>query len=358
MQKRLFGWLESVPALPSSGVQSLPCQSVRWAGGLVGHALPPHVAVVGQGDVGEDRVALLDGGHRVGVGRRARAGGDAEEPELRVDGVEAAVLTEAHPGDVVADHLGLPAGDGGRDHREVRLATGGREGRRDVVDGPLGRGELEDEHVLGHPALVAGDRRGDAQRVALLAEQGVAAVAGAVAPDRALLGEVDDVLRVGARPRDVGLALGERRADRVERRHVVGVRLLDLVEHLVAAAGHDEHRDDDVGRVGDLDAEHRDLGLEVTHDERDDVHRAARACCRGTARSSEPSSRRAPSSCWWARSPSRRRSRCRSAPRRARRRWGRRRSRRSSASCSRRAARTCRPRRGGRSARSTPRGSR
>ena len=186
---------------------------------LVGHALPPHVAVVGEGDVGEDRVALVDRGDGVRVGRLAGAGGDAEEPELRVHGIEPTVLTEAHPGDVVADHLGLPAGDGRRDHREVRLATGGRERRRDVVDLPLWVGELEDEHVLGHPALVAGDAPRRCAGVALLAEQGVAAVAGAVAPDRALLGEVDDVLRVGARPGDVLLALGERRADGVQGRH-------------------------------------------------------------------------------------------------------------------------------------------
>ena len=37
--------------------------------------------------------------------------------------------------------------------------------------------------MLGEPALVAGDGRGDPQRVALLAQQRVAAVAGAVAPD-------------------------------------------------------------------------------------------------------------------------------------------------------------------------------
>ena len=38
--------------------------------------------------------------------------------------------------------------------------------------------------MLGEPALVAGHHAGDAQRVALLAEQGVAAVAGAEGPDR------------------------------------------------------------------------------------------------------------------------------------------------------------------------------
>ena len=73
--------------------------------------------------------------------------------------------------------------------------------------------------MLGQPALVAGHHAGDAQRVALLAEQRVAAVPGAEGPDRALLGELHDVLGVVARPRDVGLAVLERHADGVQRRH-------------------------------------------------------------------------------------------------------------------------------------------
>ena len=39
----------------------------------------------------------------------AGARGDAEEAGLGVDGVEAAVVAELHPGDVVADGLDLPA---------------------------------------------------------------------------------------------------------------------------------------------------------------------------------------------------------------------------------------------------------
>ena len=77
-------------------------------------------------------------------------------------------------------------------------------GRGDVGLVALRVGDAHDQHVLGEPALVAGHRRGDAQGEALLAEQGVAAVAAAVAPDRALLGEVHDVLVLGvARPRHV-----------------------------------------------------------------------------------------------------------------------------------------------------------
>ena len=70
--------------------------------------------------------------------------------------------------------------------------------------------------MLGKPALVAGHHRGDAQGVALLAQQGVAAVAGAVGPDGALLGEVHDPLVLVARPGDVRLARLQRGAHGVQ----------------------------------------------------------------------------------------------------------------------------------------------
>ena len=89
------------------------------------------------------------------------AGGDAEESRFGVDGVEAAVGAELHPGDVVADGLDLPAGKRRDHHRHVRLAAGRRERRRDVVLLAVGRGHAEHEHVLGHPTVVAGHRRRD-----------------------------------------------------------------------------------------------------------------------------------------------------------------------------------------------------
>ena len=64
----------------------------------------------------------------------------------------------------------------------------------------------DEQHVLGEPALVAADHRGDAQREALLREDRVAAVAGAERPDLERVGEVHDVLLVVARPRDILLA--------------------------------------------------------------------------------------------------------------------------------------------------------
>ena len=208
--KRAFGWAAVVPLL-GRPVLALPVGHVGR--GLVGHALPPDVAVVGQRGVGEDAVAVeREDGVGVGVGVGARR--DAEEAGLGVDGVEAAVGAELHPADVVADRLDLPALDGGDEHGQVRLAAGGREGAGDVAGLALGGGELQDEHVLGHPAVVAGHDRGDAQREALLAEQRVAAVARAEGDDLAGLGEVDDVLVVrvaGPRRRRPGRARAGRR---------------------------------------------------------------------------------------------------------------------------------------------------
>ena len=123
--------------------------------------------------------------------------------------------------------------------------------------------------------LVAGHRRGDPQREALLAQQGVAAVARAVGPDLARLGVVDDVLVLGvARPRHVLLALGERHADRVHAGDEVAVGA-EHVEGALAHPGHDPHRGRDVGGVGELDADVGDPRAQRAHRERDDVHRAA-----------------------------------------------------------------------------------
>src|SRR4051812_34046144 len=101
-----------------------------------------------------------------------------------------------YPGYVVA-HRGYfpPLHRGWRDeHGEVGLAAGARESGGYVSLLALGVLYTQDQHVLGKPALVAGEGRRNAQSEGFLAEQGVAAVARAVRPDRSLLREVDDVL--------------------------------------------------------------------------------------------------------------------------------------------------------------------
>src|SRR3954447_15672583 len=95
---RLFRVWRPVAALPVDEMR-------RWS---VGEAFPPHVAVVRQCDVGEDAVGV-ERVDRVLVRRQSGAGCDTEEASLRVDRVKAAVLTETHPADVVADRFRLPA---------------------------------------------------------------------------------------------------------------------------------------------------------------------------------------------------------------------------------------------------------
>jgi hypothetical protein len=129
-------------------------------------------------DVGEDGVPG-DGLHGVGVRLHAGARRDAEVAGLGVDRPQAAVVADAHPGDVVAHGPDLPPAEAlGRDHHgEVGLAALAGEGGGDVGGLALGALEAEDEHVLGEPALLVAEVAADAQRQALLAEQDVAAVA-------------------------------------------------------------------------------------------------------------------------------------------------------------------------------------
>ena len=87
---------------PQPGVQSLPVQSVRWAGGSIGHAFPPDIAILGEADVGEDGVARA-ALERVGVALERGARRDAKVTALRVDGVKLAIGARLQPGDVVAD---------------------------------------------------------------------------------------------------------------------------------------------------------------------------------------------------------------------------------------------------------------
>lgn len=126
-------------------------------------ALPPHVAVVGECDIGEHRVAGGNGAHGVRVRLPAGARRHPEEAEFRVDGVQATVLAKSHPCDVVSECLRTPAGDGWLQHRQVGLATRRRECGREVVSLVLRRNQLEDQHVLGQPALIVGHRRRDTQ---------------------------------------------------------------------------------------------------------------------------------------------------------------------------------------------------
>jgi hypothetical protein len=133
------------------------------------------------------------------------AGRDAEEAGFGIDGAQrplASGLIQAMSSPTVQTFQ--PFETGGRNqHGEVGLAAGAGKRGGDVGLFALRILHAEDQHVLGHPAFVARDVGGDAQREALLAQQRVAAVAGAVGPDLARLGKMDDVLGFVAGPRHV-----------------------------------------------------------------------------------------------------------------------------------------------------------
>ena len=118
--------------------------------------------------------------------------------------------------------------------------------------------------MLGQPTLLATHGRGDAQCIALLAQQGITAIARANAPDGARLWKMGDEATIG---RQI--------AERMQTRHPVGAARVEPIQGDLAHAGHDAHVGDDVRAIGDLDA---DLGVWRSgwaHDVRHDVHRSA-----------------------------------------------------------------------------------
>ena len=129
--------------------------------------------------------------------------------------------------------------------------------------------------MLGKPALAATHARGDAQRKALLAEQGIAAVTAAERPDGLFLREMDDVFVVFiAWPGHVALSGIKGHAHGMQAGNEIRA-LAEGIERLATHARHDAHADRDVGRVGQLHAGLRQRGADRSHGKRNYIHRAA-----------------------------------------------------------------------------------
>ena len=148
--------------------------------GFFGHSLPPDIAVVGEGDIGEYGVAF-DGIHRHRIAFAGGAGGNPEKTGLGINGSEPAIWPGLDPGNIVAHAGDLPPLFfemlGRDDHGKVCFAAGAREGCGDVGLFPLGILDTKDEHVLSHPSLVASHGGGDTEGETFFAEQGIPAVA-------------------------------------------------------------------------------------------------------------------------------------------------------------------------------------
>ena len=153
-------------------------------------------------------------------------------------------------------------------------------------DSPCRVGQLEDQHVLGQPAVVAGHHRGDAQARSTSCRAGRCRRS----PSRTTRSRGS---RGSARCTCCrGCTATARRPGRgssgapTECTHGTQSPSPEHVERGLAHAGHDPHADRDVGGVGELHADVGDGRAERAHRERHDVHRAAPHGARRTAPSS------------------------------------------------------------------------
>ena len=126
--------------------------------------------------------------------------------------------------------------------------------------------------MFGHPAFVSAHCGSYAQRKALFAQQGIAAVPGTNTHNQAFFREMDNirVFRI-ARPSNVFFTFGERLAYRVHARNEFAVGA-ENVENLRGNARHYAHVYDYIRRVGNFNADLRDWSADRTHAERNYVH--------------------------------------------------------------------------------------
>ncbi len=241
------------------------------------HAFPPDAAVRRERDIGKDGV-FPQRGHRVGIGLVAGARGDAEEASFRIDRVEPTVRPWLQPGDVIAHGPDFPAlllemlrRD---EHGKVRLATGARESRRHVGLFALRILDTQDEHVLRQPTFITSHGGSDAQGKALLAEQRIATVATAIAPDLTRLGEVNDVLLLVAGPSHILLPFLQRCSHGVHAGDDALFAFVDDLEDRLPDAGHNTHVHHRVGGIRDLNTDLRDGRIERPHAVGQHIHRA------------------------------------------------------------------------------------
>ena len=242
-----------------------------------GQPFPPRIALRGNRDIGEDRI-VIEHRERIRIGLRTGARRDAEITRFRIDRPQAAIGTGRHPADIVADRPDFPAclaiALGRNQHRKIGLAAGRGERSCNVENLALRILDTDDQHVLGEPAFRPCLPRGDTQRVALLAEQRIAAVARTVRLDREFLGKMHDEAPVRIELADRMQALHEGVCPLAES-GALGAFALEARKRSVAHARHDAHICDDVRTVGDLDTAARERRIDRAHAIGHDIQRAA-----------------------------------------------------------------------------------
>ena len=165
---------------------------------------------------------------------------------LGVNSPKSAVLTYTKPSNIVAyapNLVALLAVNFRRnEHSKVGLTASGGECSGDVFLFAVRILYAENEHVLSHPALLASQVGSNTKRKALLAQETVSAVTGVYGPDGVVLGEVADVTVFL-----VNVSLGVKALDEVS-------ALAQSLQYIIAYAGHDQHVQHHVDRVGQLNA--------------------------------------------------------------------------------------------------------
>ncbi|KNC23064.1 hypothetical protein FF38_06397 [Lucilia cuprina] len=155
------------------------------------HTFPVDTTIGGVGYIGEDGV-LEDGVHGNGVGFHGSTGGNAEEAVFGINGTQSTIFVEFHPGNIITNTFDLVFLKSWVQHGKIGLTAGRGEGSSDVFLYTLGIGDAQDQHVFGQPAFTLGNGAANTESKALLAQQRVTTIAGAIGNNQVVSGFVQD----------------------------------------------------------------------------------------------------------------------------------------------------------------------
>src|SRR5512143_752737 len=117
--------------------------------GLVCHAFPPNIPVVGEGAICKNNV-FSNCVHRHGIGIVRRPGSYTEETVFGINGMKAAVSPDFHPCDIISDAFTLPARDSRAHHCQVCLSACRGKGGCNMILFSLRTCQTKNEHVFSH----------------------------------------------------------------------------------------------------------------------------------------------------------------------------------------------------------------
>ncbi len=254
MSSRFSAVRSPVVALPVN--QMIRCVLVN--------SFPPDVSVIRQCNVGINGV-LCCTVHGIGVGFVGGSRCHSKEPCFRIDGIQASVFSEFHPGNVVSDGFHFPARNGRNQHGQIGFPAGTWECSGYILYFAFRVGKLQNQHMLRQPAFISSLNGSNAEGETFFAQQCISAIAGTIGPDCPFFRELADIffLHGGTGPGGILFPFLQRSAYGMQAGNKFTVS--QDIQYFLSNTGHNAHVYNNVCAVGQFYTDFGGRGANRSH---------------------------------------------------------------------------------------------